>query len=106
MMEEGRERLEKNQGDGILGSAIQGSVVRIDILVFFQANPHTIDTADGLARRLHRSAEEIKLALEPMVRIGIIQKKKCNSVQLYQLKNGELIASFFNDQKEMQDGNN
>ncbi|HBI26604.1 MAG TPA: hypothetical protein DDY25_02590 [Peptococcaceae bacterium] len=106
MMEEGRERLEKNQGDKILGSAIQGSVVRIDILAFFQANPHTIDTAAGLARRLHRGAEEMKLALDPLVRIGIIQKKKYSNVHLYQLKNGELIASFFNDQKEMQDGNN
>ncbi|MGI6404962.1 MAG: hypothetical protein ACOX2E_00465 [Syntrophaceticus sp.] len=101
MMEEGRERLEKKQDGGILGSAIQGSVVRIDILAFFQANPHTIDTAAGLARRLHRGSEEIEKALDPLVRIGLIQKKRYNSVHLYQLKNGELISSFFNNHREM-----
>ena len=33
---------------------VQESMVRIDLLAFFQANPHTVDTVDGLARRLHR----------------------------------------------------
>ena len=98
-MYEGRGHLENNQPNEILGSAIQGSVVRINILAFFQANPHTIDTAAGLARRLHRALGEIEQALDPLVRIGIIQQKRYNSVQLYQLKNGELIASFFKTQR-------
>lgn len=99
MMHEGRGRPESNQNGGILGDTIQGSVVRINILAFFQANPHTIDTAAGLARRLHHAPEEIELALDPLVRIGIIQQKKFKSVQLYQLRNGELIASFFKTQR-------
>lgn len=101
MMQEGRERLEKKQNGGISGSVIQGSVVRIDILVFFQANPHTIDTAAGLARRLHRGLKEIEQALEPLIRMGLIQRQQYNDVQLYQLKNGNLIATFFNNQREM-----
>lgn len=100
MMHEGREGLLDNNQDGrLLESAVQESVVRINILSFFQANPHTIDTAAGLARRLHRSPEEIELALDTLVRIGIIQKRVYGKAQLYKLKNGELIASFFDTQR-------
>ncbi|HHV34044.1 MAG TPA: hypothetical protein GXX59_00450 [Syntrophomonadaceae bacterium] len=98
-MHDGKGYPENNQDYEILGDAIQGSVVRIDLLAFFQANPHTVDTAAGLARRLHRALEEIQLALNPLVRIGIIQESKYNRVSLYKLKNGELMASFFNTQR-------
>ena len=44
---------------------VQESIVRIDLLTFFfQANPHTVDTVEGLARRLHRLPAEIRPALD------------------------------------------
>jgi hypothetical protein len=90
--------LKNNQNGEILGSAVKESVLRINILSFFQANPRAVDTAAGLARRLQRAPEEIKSALVPLVRLGIIQKKNYHSAPLYQLKNGQLIASLNGDQ--------
>lgn len=98
-MREGKGYQLTDQDGEILGDDIQGSVVRIDILAFFQANPHTVDTAAGLAKRLHRAPDAIERALNSLSRIGIIQKKKYNRVYLYRLKNGQLMASFFKHSK-------
>lgn len=78
---------------------VQESIVRIDLLAFFQANPHTVDTAEGLARRLHRLPAEIRPALDFLTRIGILQKASYGSLHLYCLKKGEMISSFFNEQR-------
>ncbi|MDR9756470.1 MAG: hypothetical protein RJR35_06965 [Thermoanaerobacterales bacterium] len=76
---------------------VQESMVRIDLLAFFQANPHTVDTVDGLARRLHRLPDEIRPALDFLSRIGVLQKANYGRLDLFWLNKGEMINSFFNE---------
>ncbi|HHY40473.1 MAG TPA: hypothetical protein GX502_04410 [Syntrophaceticus sp.] len=78
---------------------VQESMIRIDLLAFFQANPHTVDTADGLARRLHRLPAEIRPALDFLTRIGVLQRANYGSLDLFWLNKGEMINSFFNEQR-------
>ncbi len=98
-------RYKEGQGDlntkncSIQDTTIQGSVVRIEVLTFFQANPHTIDSGPGLARRIHRPTEDVEAALDFFTRIGILEKNIYGSMPLYQLRNGKMIASFFEDQR-------
>lgn len=65
---------------------VQGSIVRIDLLTFFQANPHTRDTITGLAKRLHRSLQEVASATDALFRIGILEKKEGGSYTVYRLR--------------------
>ena len=76
---------------------VQESIVRIDLLTFFQANPHTVDTVEGLARRLHRLPAEIRPALDFLSRIGVLQKANYGRLDLFWLNKGEMINSFFNE---------
>ncbi len=76
---------------------VQESMVCIDLLAFFQANPHTVDTVDGLARRLHRLPDEIRPALDFLSRIGVLQKANYGRLDLFWLNKGEMINSFFNE---------
>lgn len=76
---------------------VQESMVRIDLLAFFQANPHTVDTVEGLARRLHRLPDEIRPALDFLSRIGVLQKANYGRLDLFWLNKGEMINSFFNE---------
>ena len=45
---------------------IRQTVIRIELLAFFQANPHTRDTAWGLALRLHRPFQQVEPALQTL----------------------------------------
>jgi hypothetical protein len=94
MMHKKRETLSEQQTN-----QIQESVVRIDLLAYFQANPHAVDTADGLARRLHRLPAEIESALEFLTRVGVLERAAYGSFHLYHLRNGEMINSFFDEQR-------
>ena len=67
------------------------------ICLLFQANPHTVDTVDGLARRLHRLPDEIRPALDFLSRIGVLQKANYGRLDLFWLNKGEMINSFFNE---------
>lgn len=78
---------------------IQESIIRIDLLAFFQANPHTVDTANGLARRLHRLPDQIESALDYLTRVGVLHRADYGTLYLYSLKNGEMINSFFREQR-------
>lgn len=74
---------------------VQESIVRIDLLTFFQANPHTRDTASGLARRLYRPLQEVAAAADTLVRIGILEKSVNSISTVYRLRNGEMLSSFY-----------
>lgn len=73
------------------------SVLRIELLAFFQANPHTRDTVDGLALRLHRPRHQVEMALHDLGALGIIEigTKKTT---IYRLRNGDLVSSYFQEQ--------
>lgn len=65
---------------------VKNSVVRIDLLTFFQANPHTIDTAAGFARRLHRPLTDVTSAAEALAGIGILEKIQRGNYTVYRLR--------------------
>ncbi|KAF1085033.1 hypothetical protein SPSYN_01169 [Sporotomaculum syntrophicum] len=73
------------------------SILRIELLTFFQANPHTRDTADGLALRLHRPKHEIEIALTTLSALGIVEIGGTEKTTIYRLRNGDLINNYFMD---------
>ncbi len=74
---------------------VRESIVRIELLTFFQANPHTRDTAAGLARRLHRPLEDVAAAAAALARIGILDQNGSGPYVVYRLRHGELIRAYF-----------
>ncbi len=74
---------------------VRGSIIRIELLTFFQANPHTRDTAAGLARRLHRPLEDVAAAAAMLAKIGILEKNGSGPYTVYRLRHGELIRAYF-----------
>ncbi|TYO97419.1 hypothetical protein [Desulfallas thermosapovorans] len=81
-----------NETDPILQS-----VIRIELLAFFQANPHTRDTVDGLALRLHRPRHQVESALNCLTAIGILEISGTKELSIYRLRNGNLISDYFKD---------
>lgn len=71
------------------------SCVRIELLAFFQANPHTRDTVDGLALRLHRPRYQVEMALHALGALGILELGGTDKVTIYRLRNGDLISRYF-----------
>ncbi|HIE50661.1 MAG TPA: hypothetical protein EYP85_02790, partial [Armatimonadetes bacterium] len=49
------------------------SEVGQQVLRFFDRNPHTLDYADSLARRLGRRTEEVERALADLSRQGLVR---------------------------------
>jgi hypothetical protein len=76
------------------------SIIRIELLTFFQANPHTRDTIDGLALRLHRTQHQVEIALNTLCAIGILEIGGSKNITIYRLSNGCLINSYVQDQCE------
>jgi len=79
---------------------IKGSIIRIELLTFFQSNPHTRDTAAGLARRLHRPPEDVEAAAAMLAKIGILDKNGSGPYTVYRLRHGELIRAYFENCQE------
>ncbi|TEB16441.1 hypothetical protein Psfp_01269 [Pelotomaculum sp. FP] len=76
------------------------SIIRIELLTFFQANPHTRDTVDGLALRLHRSQHQVELALNTLCAIGILEIGGTKKVNIYYLSNSNMVSVYFQEQCE------
>lgn len=49
------------------------TVVGLDVVLFYQANPRTFDTARGVALRTHRSIEEVEEVLERLAAAGVLE---------------------------------
>lgn len=76
---------------------VQQSIIRIELLAFFQANPHTRDTVDGLALRLHRPQHLVEMALNTLCAIGILEICGTKKVNIYRLSNSELVSGYFQE---------
>lgn len=76
------------------------SIIGIELLTFFQANPHTQDTVDGLALRLHRSQNQVELALNTLCAVGILEIGGTKKVNIYRLSNSDLVNGYFREQCE------
>ncbi|KKM10705.1 hypothetical protein SY88_13530 [Clostridiales bacterium PH28_bin88] len=48
--------------------------IKMEIALFFQANPGTWETARGIALRLGRQAEPIGEELERLVELGLLER--------------------------------
>ncbi|OPX87144.1 MAG: hypothetical protein A4E53_02604 [Pelotomaculum sp. PtaB.Bin104] len=75
------------------------SIIRIEMLAFFQANPHTRDTVEGLALRLNRSRYQVKMALHALSALGILEMG-AKKLTIYRLRNGGLISRYFQEHCE------
>lgn len=71
------------------------SMVRIELLTFFQANPHTRDTVDGLALRLHRPRDQVAAAAQALSNLGVLERSGTKNITIYRLRNGDLIKKYF-----------
>ncbi|WP_082788898.1 hypothetical protein [Desulfolucanica intricata] len=72
----------------------QDILARSELLAFFQANPHTRDTAYGLASRLNRSSKRIKTACDILVGLGVLQTNCNTKNKIYSLKNKEILRRY------------
>lgn len=73
------------------------SIIRIELLTFFQANPHTRDTVEGLALRLHRAQYQVEMALNTLCAIGLLEVAGTKNITIYRLSNSILINSYFQE---------
>jgi len=73
------------------------TVIRIELLAFFQANPYTRDTAGGLAIRLHRPCQQVEMALQALSALGILEIGGTSKVTIYRLRSADLISSYFQE---------
>lgn len=48
-------------------------LVGLDVALFYQANPHTFDTASGIALRTRRAVDEIEAALNRLSEHGFLE---------------------------------
>jgi predicted transcriptional regulator len=58
---------------------ILNSAVKIKIISFFEENPASIDTAKGIATWINQDVEEVKKALEELVRHGFLSIHRSTS---------------------------
>ncbi len=62
------------------------AMIKIEILSFFLANPHTRDTIRGFSMRLFFNREIIAAVMEELVELGIVEKKGVADKHIYRLK--------------------
>ncbi len=65
---------------------ISCAMIRIEILSFFLANPHTRGTVKGLSSRLFMNCEMVARVMEDLIEVGIIEKGGNNEQSIYKLK--------------------
>ena len=62
------------------------AMAKIEILAFYQKNPHTRDTAEGLADRLFLDTASVVSALKELEQVGIIARIELSETAIYRLK--------------------
>ena len=65
---------------------IDSAMIKIEILSFFLANPHTRDTLKGFSRRLFINQLLISEAMEELIDVGIVEKGGDKDKSIYRLK--------------------
>ncbi len=74
------------------------SFIRWDILKLLYSNPHTVDTAERIARQCGRPVESVIRELEGMVRDGLLEMHLVAGIPVYSLSKNpsarQLIEKF------------
>ncbi len=69
------------------------SFIKWDLVRFFHDNPHTTDTAEGIARYTGRDVRTVEPELQQLVSSGILQKTALNELTVYTLGTDAEIRS-------------
>ncbi|MCS7285553.1 MAG: hypothetical protein RMK30_00595 [Anaerolineae bacterium] len=82
------------------------SFIKWDLLKLLYSNPHTVDTAERLARQCGRSVESVLKNLEEMVREGLLEMHLVAGIPVYSITKNEntrrLIENFLEACKNRQ----
>lgn len=82
------------------------SFIKWDLLKLLYSNPHTVDTAERLARQCGRSVESVLKNLEEMVREGLLEMHFVAGIPVYSITKDEntrrLIENFLEACKNRQ----
>ncbi|NLU48869.1 MAG: hypothetical protein GXX09_00420 [Syntrophomonadaceae bacterium] len=65
---------------------VSRAIGKIEVLAFFQKNPHTRDTLEGLARRLFLETELVAEVVKELLEVGILTKVGQGERAIYRLK--------------------
>lgn len=57
--------------------------IRTEIIRFFSANPYTIDTAEGISRKIGYGDSAVTAELERLVKIGILRVERRGGKSIY-----------------------
>jgi len=64
---------------------ILSSKTKVELLAFFEQNPWTIDTADGVAMRIGKTGEAVQEDLYDLETAGFLKKKYIGHVLVFQM---------------------
>lgn len=67
------------------------SFIKWDLLKLLYSNPHTVDTAERLARQCGRSLESVLKSLEEMVREGLLEMHFVAGIPVYSISKEESV---------------
>ena len=70
-----------SEGNELL-SRLLSSEVKGDLLVMFHKNPGIMDTMDGVARRIGRTASVVEADVEDLVKLGLLRKKRIGKLEV------------------------
>ena len=65
-----------------LMTRLVSSEVKGDLLVMFHKNPGIMDTMDGVARRIGRTASVVEADVEDLVKLGLLRKKRIGKLEV------------------------
>ena len=80
-------------------ATLLSSEVRGDLLILFHRNSGLIDTVDGVARRIGRTAETIESDVRDLVNLGVLKTKRIGSSEvllLNQARDREVLEAVAN----------
>ncbi|MDP3014631.1 MAG: hypothetical protein Q8M92_10330 [Candidatus Subteraquimicrobiales bacterium] len=80
---------------------VVNSMAKLDLVIFFYNNPHTIDTVDGLAARIGRRVERIGKDIEELSEAEVVEKRIQGDLVLYSFSSNPesyaLVGKFLKD---------
>lgn len=75
------------EGNGLWNriSQLLSDLPEVDLATLFVQNPYTCDSAEGLAHRIGRRVERVRVALERLTHAGLLQAIDLRDLRVYRL---------------------
>ncbi len=73
------------------------SFVKWDLVRFFHDNPHTVDTAEHIAKFISRDVETVLQELDALVDAKVLKRKEVNNHQIYAFTSTKKIRQRIQD---------